>query len=312
MKSTLYAIGDGVYKSNRIFVIDTSSFPAVIQSEIFVRDTNGVIQASLMPLGTGATEFSQIEILSLVNADFTVSLDLEGIAVSATGGFWLVNEGAGGNGLGTGDVAITSTNFLLKVTAAGVISAVYPYQVSAADNAMQSRFGFHGVAEDGNKVVVTFQRNLVGEGNPRIGIFDTVAKTWEFVLYPLAVATSQYSGRPANRGGSFVGLGDISPLGNMEFLVVERDNMAGLDASIKRLYKIDLKGYVNGATISKQLVRDLLPDLMKPKGQVPEKIEGLTVTKGGDVWIINDNDAVNNNSGETQLMNLGSLKAMLV
>ena len=41
----------------------------------------------------------------------------------------------------------------------------------------------------------------------------------------------------------------------------------------------------------------------------PEKVEGSTVTVGGNVWIINDNDGVDDNSGETQLINLGTILA---
>jgi hypothetical protein len=47
--------------------------------------------------------------------------------------------------------------------------------------------------------------------------------------------------------------------------------------------------------------------LKAPKGLVPEKIEGLAVTKDGYVWIINDNDGVKDNNGETQLLNMGQL-----
>jgi hypothetical protein len=295
-KSTLYAIEDSAFKKNRIFVIDTSSFPAVIRNEIFIRDTNRVITSSLSPSGTGGAEFSQSEINALVNQeDLTVNLDLEGIAVSAKGGFWIATEGAGGV---TGTPTVSSLNFLLKVTASGVISKIYT--LPAAVNALQLRFGFEGVAEDGNKVVITFQRAWLTESNPRIGIFDSVTEQWDFVFYPLDAPASQF-------GGGWVGLSDISPLGDMKFLVVERDNRIGLDAAIKKLYKIDLKAYVKDSTITKVLVRDLLPDLRAPKGVVYEKIEGLAVTKDGDVWIINDNDGLNNNNGETQLLNLGEL-----
>lgn len=41
-------------------------------------------------------------------------------------------------------------------------------------------------------------------------------------------------------------------------------------------------------------------DLMAPGGQVYEKIEGMAYLDG-DIWIVNDNDAVDDNSGETQV-----------
>jgi hypothetical protein len=46
---------------------------------------------------------------------------------------------------------------------------------------------------------------------------------------------------------------------------------------------------------------------MASGGLVPEKIEGSAITASGNVWIVNDNDGVDDNSGETQLLNLGPL-----
>ncbi len=63
----------------------------------------------------------------------------------------------------------------------------------------------------------------------------------------------------------------------------------------------------DGDTITKTLVRDLLDDLKNTGGLVPEKIEGSAIMANGDVYIINDNDGVDDNSGETQLINLGKI-----
>ena len=79
------------------------------------------------------------------------------------------------------------------------------------------------------------------------------------------------------------------------------------DASIKRLYKVDLNNAVDGSTISKILLRDLMPGLKTPGGLVYEKIEGLAVMANGEVLIVNDNDGVDDNNGETQLINLGKI-----
>jgi hypothetical protein len=37
------------------------------------------------------------------------------------------------------------------------------------------------------------------------------------------------------------------------------------------------------------------------------QFEGLAVTAGGNVYIVNDNDGVEDNSGETELLNLGAI-----
>ena len=39
-------------------------------------------------------------------------------------------------------------------------------------------------------------------------------------------------------------------------------------------------------------------------GLVPEKLEGLTVLQGGERLIVNDNDGVDDNNGETQLLRI--------
>ena len=63
----------------------------------------------------------------------------------------------------------------------------------------------------------------------------------------------------------------------------------------------------DGMVVEKTLVRDLMMDLMSFNGPVPEKIEGMTMDAAGNVWINNDNDGVDDNSGENLLINLGPL-----
>lgn len=55
------------------------------------------------------------------------------------------------------------------------------------------------------------------------------------------------------------------------------------------------------------VIATMLPMLIAPGGLTPEKIEGAAVTANGDVYIVNDNDGVDDNSGETQLINLGDI-----
>ena len=109
--------------------------------------------------------------------------------------------------------------------------------------------------------------------------------------------------------GGWVGLSDITSLGGGEFLILERDNKGGPDAAIKRLYRVDIDGDADNAITAgeKTLVRDLVSDLQSAGGMTYEKVEGLAVISNGDVYIINDNDGVDDNSGETQLMNLGNI-----
>jgi len=291
LSNVLYSVEDSAYKSNRIFKIKTDAQPARIVQEIRIVDSNDVF-AAVSPYG----EFSAADLSAMINDDKTVNIDQEGIAVTSDG-FWIASEGRGT--VGDTDKPVESLNFLFKVDFDGVITEVVT--LPDAVNDIQLRYGFEGVTVEGGYVVVAFQRAWDSESNPRLGIYHK-DDGWKFVFYPLDTATSQNEG--------WVGLSDITSVGGGKFLVLERDNQGGPDASIKKIYEIelgDLGSITDGDTITKAEFRDLVPDLKTPGGLVYEKIEGMAVTTTGDVWVCNDNDGVDDNSGETQLLNLGQL-----
>jgi hypothetical protein len=309
----LYSIEDSFYGSNRIFVIDVSTKPAMITDEITITDANDVF-AAFPAVGladpnvpaddaTRAEVFDEADLDALINDDKTINIDPEGIAQASGGGFWIASEGNGSVPAQEAGRPINSRNFIFKTDAAGVIESVVT--LPDAINDAQRRFGFEGIAEFDGAAYVAFQRPWSELNDPadnvRIGIYDVGADAWTFLLYPLDAATS-----PA---GGWVGLSDITALGGGEFLVLERDNQGGPDARIKRLYRIDVTGLNDGDAVTKSLVRDLLAegDLTATGGLAAEKVEGATVTLGGDVYLINDNDGVDDNSGETQLINLGAI-----
>jgi len=164
------------------------------------------------------------------------------------------------------------------------------------------RYGFQGVTicDDGNYYVV-FQRAWGDEPNPRIGKYDPLAKTWTFVFFPLDA--------PESPNGGWVGLSDITFVGEGKFLVLERDNQLGPDARIKRIYEFSTSAWAADptTTVAKTLVKDLVPYLEAPGGLLYEKIEGMALMDDGDVYVCNDNDGVDDNSGETQLLNVGGI-----
>lgn len=302
--NTAYSIEDSFYQQNRIFKLDVSGQPAKLSVAAKITDMNGVL-ASLPVTAVDATAaadsdsrkdvFDSVDLQAMINADKSVNLDPEGIAVASDGGFWVASEGSGT----VGDAArpVNNADLVFKTDANGVIQQVI--QLPAEVNAVQLRFGFEGVAEYNGRIYVAFQRAWNKEANPRIGIYDLASKTWSFVYYPLETVASQ--------NGGWVGLSDLTSLGNGQFLVIERDNQGGPDAAIKRLYRIDLNGVAAGATVAKTLVRDLLPDLKATGSPVMEKIEGSAVLANGDVVIVNDNDGVKDNNGETRLIHLGNI-----
>jgi hypothetical protein len=290
-------VDDSFYASNRIFEIDTAAKPAKLQKEVRITDPTGKIAALAvsLPDAADANAFDDTDLAAMVNADGSVNIDPEGIAVASAGGFWVASEGNGT--VGEAARPVKTANLIFKLSVSGVIEDII--QLPADVNAKQIRFGFEGVAEADGKLVVAFQRAWAGDTQPRIGVYDLVAKTWQFMFYPLDPVSSP--------NGGWVGLSDITALGNGKFMLVERDNQGGPDARIKRLYSINLTGVSNGATLKKVLVRDLINDLKTPGGQVLEKIEGAARLANGDVIIVNDNDGVDDNSGEVQMMNLGKI-----
>lgn len=302
--NTLYTVEDSFFNSNRILELDVTSFPARLTREIAITDPNGVFASlDVVALADPSVDdddpsrvnvFDEADLADLINTDGTVNIDPEGIAVATQGGFWVVSEGSG-----TFDDTgrpINSRNLIFRTDTNGVIQTVI--RLPAEVDAIQRRFGFEGVAEADGQLVVAFQREWGGEPNVRLGIYDLSAQTWSFLMYPLDAVQSQ--------NGGWVGLSDISALGNGQFLVLERDNQSNLDAAVKRIYQIDISGLADGGLVAKRLVRDILSDVTQTHLTF-EKIEGLAVSTNGQVYIVNDNDGVDDNSGETQLINLGNI-----
>mmetsp|Transcript_6657 Transcript_6657/g.9662 ORF Transcript_6657/g.9662 Transcript_6657/m.9662 type:complete len:782 (+) Transcript_6657:73-2418(+) len=285
----LYSTEDSFFKKNRIFKIDKSLKPPKITSEQLVQDTNDIL-ANVSPQG----QFSAEDLAALINPDKTVNLDLEGIAVAWPDGFWLAHEGAGT--FDDSGKPVLSLNFLLKVSAAGVIQKVVTLPEEL--NNIQVRYGFEGVAEGtgpfAGNVCVIFQRAWGTESNPRIGWYNVANDEWKFFFYPLDT-------EPAPRNEGWVGLSDVAPLKEAQFFILERDNQAGPDALIKRVYKIDLSDAVENEVLTKIPILDLLPALKKAKGLVPEKMEGLAVTAKNEIFVLNDNDGVDSVPSETRL-----------
>ena len=265
----LYAVPDSYYKASRIFTIDTSKTPAVIDGQIELR-----------------------------KAGKTVDYDLEGIAQASNGDFWLASEGNGK----------AKPNLLIRANAKGEVLEEIELPANVA--AQQTSNGFEGVAVAGegasSRVYVAFQREWKNDpaGKVRIGVFNPNSSEWGFYHYPLD---------PAVESG-WVGLSELTSIGNGQFLVIERDNQQGPAAEVKRLYRIDLSGMQPAAEgqafplVSKRLERDLLPDLKSTGGWVLDKVEGAAVDKQGRLFVVTDNDGVEDASGETRFMRLGTIK----
>lgn len=120
-------------------------------------------------------------------------------------------------------------------------------------------------------------------------------------------------------------MSEITAPGGRAFLIIERDNQAGRDARVKRIYHFDLdegrtpqqsgnKGNGNGQAfphVNKTLVYDLMEDYEGLDGRVPEKVEGLAVNADGEVFVVTDNDGVNGSTGETHFLSIGFIDNLL-
>ncbi len=281
---TMYAVYDNRYRRSCILKIDlTETVPTIVEEIVLFN--NGAIPS--LPLGT-------------------IDIDPEGVALRPNGGFWVASEGNT-----PPDVPGIINDQLLQVAANGVVEKEILLPASLRANPF--RFGFEGVTnfvdDEGNETVyVCLQRPWSDDpaGFTKIAKYDVASEEWTFALYPLDAATSPYPGT------NWVGLSEITALDANTLLILERDNQAGTDARIKRLYLVDMSDVAflpHGEElekVEKSLLRDILPDMEAPNGFVLEKVEGVAVLSNGDVYIAVDNDGTTV-FGENQLINLGDI-----
>ena len=124
-------------------------------------------------------------------------------------------------------------------------------------------------------------------------------------------------------GGYLIGLSELTLLPDGSFAVIERGKgsgpTTGLNAELKALFGVDLaaadfRAYDDPSgltTINKSLLRDVLPDLAANSVWTVEKLEGVAVTANGQVYVVTDNDGIDDATGETIFLGLGYWEAAL-
>lgn len=263
---TLYAVSDSFYgMTPQIFVIDATKTPAQIVSTIPVTREGAPAQ----------------------------KLDLEGIANDGKGGFWLASEGRS-------DRLIPHA--LYNVARDGSIREEISFPPELL--AVEKRFGAEGVTRVGDTLWIAIQREWGDDarGTVKLASYDTAAKEWGAVLYPLETPEQ-----------GWMGLSEITAHGDFVY-IVERDNQLGENARVKALYRVPLSQMkpapLGGElpTVSKELVRDFLPDLKQWGGYVVDKVEGFAIDAADVGYVVTDNDGVDDSSGETLFWSIGKVE----
>ncbi|GGO72152.1 esterase-like activity of phytase family protein [Nocardioides deserti] len=144
----LYAASDAAYATGRIYSVDASASPAVIDDVLEVSTPSGEKPA----------------------------IDIEGLAARRQGGFWLAVEGATG-----------AENALVRTDAAGVVRqrVALPADVVAGLGKWGLEGVTIRRGKGGEQVFVALQRPVAGESTARIGRYDVRRGTWTWYGYPL-------------------------------------------------------------------------------------------------------------------------------
>ncbi|MGW4099082.1 esterase-like activity of phytase family protein [Mycobacterium sp. NPDC004974] len=224
-----------------------------------------------------------------------VTLDTEGLAARPDGGFVLAVEGEDGPG-----------NQLIYVAGDGKIEKRVPLPKDIA--AQLGSNGFEGVAVDGDSVWVALQRELKSDakGVVRIGRYTPDGDKWEWFGYQLDSASAK---------DDWIGISEIS-VHDGELLVLERDKLNGPEARVKALYRVAIPDGASETAekprvLPKTLARNLVPDLQATNGYVQEKVEGVAIAGNQNLYVVTDNDGLDDANGETVFLDLGPVAEAL-
>lgn len=221
-------------------------------------------------------------------------------------------------------------NLLVQVDAAGTVlwEVELPAEVEACRAASENRgtlgAGFEGVAvapaRGGHSLIVAQQRgwdfttaecealddDAAGEnpaepGWTRLWRYDPAGGAWSHVAYEL---------EPLPENAGWVGLSEISAVPG-GYLLIERDDLSGDFAALKALVRVSVGALADGRVTRDEKQRyDLVPELRATHGWISDKPEGVAVGGDGRVFLVTDNDGVDDWSGETWFLRLGDQRRL--
>ncbi|WP_298559120.1 esterase-like activity of phytase family protein [uncultured Aliiroseovarius sp.] len=266
-----------------------------------VSDSFYGFQPSIFKIDTNATPARITDVIRITrNGAPAQKLDLEGITLDGKGGFYVASEGR---------TERLIPHAIYHVKADGSIKNLkgeigIPPELAA----VEKRFGFEGITKVGDTLWMAVQREWKDDPKNHVKLvaYNLETKEWGAVHYPKA--------EPAT---GWVGLSEIVAHGDY-FYVIERDNQHDHRAVTKKIYRIPAADMVPAPlggdlpVVSKEEVRDLLPDLTATGGYVLDKVEGLAIAADGAAWVSTDNDGVDDHSGETMFFNIGKIDDAVV
>ncbi|MBM7066396.1 esterase-like activity of phytase family protein [Actibacterium sp. 188UL27-1] len=219
-------------------------------------------------------------------------LDMEGITLDGEGGYWIASEGRTDR---------VTPHAIYRVGADGEIAE--EIGLPAELMSVERRFGFEGITKVGDELWMAVQREWGDdpENHVKLVSYNLETEAWGAVHYPKAA--------PAT---GWVGLSEIVAHGAFIY-IIERDNQIGDAAVTKKVYRVPLAEMVPAElgtvlpVVSKEEVRDLIPDLKQLGGYVQDKVEGLAIDASGEAFISTDNDGVDDHSGETLFFSIGQM-----
>ncbi len=287
----LLAVWDSYYSESRIMTIDASSKPAVITSAQAITGASG-------------------------------ALDPEGIAVAPDGTRWIASEG---------NASGSKPNLLLQVDAYGEVLAEVslPDEIAVcrADSTTTGTLGsgFEGVAvrrkPGGGYLLLAVQQRGWNYTTPECEDFDddpdgsdptepTRSRIWTYDPDSGDWGHIAYELEPVPAVASWVGLSEITAV-HGGFIVIERDNRSGDFATLKTLVYVSNHALKDGIIErSEKRSYDVIPSLEASNGWISDKPEGVAVTANGQLFLITDNDGVDDWSGETWFLGLGNYRRL--
>ncbi|MFV1529587.1 MULTISPECIES: esterase-like activity of phytase family protein [unclassified Phaeobacter] len=267
-----------------------------------VNDSFYGFQPSIFKIDPSQTPARIVDVIRIHRQDGNPAqkLDLEGITLDGAGGFYVASEGRS-------DRVIPHA--IYHVSKDGLIKAkTGEIGLPAELMAVEKRFGFEGITRIGETLWMAVQREWKDDPKNHVKLvaYNLETKEWGAVHYPKAEPQTGWTG-----------LSEIVAHGDYVY-VIERDNQHDFRAITKKIYRIPLAEMQPAPlggdlpVVSKELVRDLLPDLTATGGYVLDKVEGLAITAEGEGFVVTDNDGVDDASGETMFFSIGMVSQLKV